>query len=161
MNGEMNAFRRQLLEALACGCSVLALGRLTSPVLAAEAPAAPSTVQLTAVALPIVVDGRLINYVFVTVKLALAPGVDGASVRAKEPFFRDALVRAGHRRPFVLANDYTHIDVGRVCAEVMSDSVGIVGRGVVRRVEVVKQVSQHRYDLPTAGVSAPGPELIP
>lgn len=161
MNGKMTAIGKRVCEALAlCGC-VLALAGLSRPAVGAEAPAAPATVQLTAVAMPIVVDGRLINYVFVTVKLNLAAGADGAAVRAKEPFFRDALVRAGHRTPFVLANDYTHIDVRRVCAEVMSDSVAIVGRGVVRRVDVVKQVSQRHNDLPTPGGPAPGPELIP
>lgn len=128
---------------------------------AADAPAPPATVQLASVAMPIVVDGRLINYVFVTVKLDLAVGVDGSAVRAKEPFFRDALVRAAHRAPFTLPSDYTRVDEGRVRAEVMNDAVAIVGRGVVRQVEIVKQTPQRRTGLPSTATAARGPELIP
>lgn len=128
---------------------------------AAEAPTPPATVQLGAVALPIVVQGRLINYVFTTIKLHLVAGADGAAVRAKEPYFRDALVRAGHRNPFTLATDYTHVDVVRVRAQVMSDAIAIVGRGVVHDAEIVKQVPQRRTGLPSTIVRSPAPELIP
>jgi hypothetical protein len=113
------------------------------------------------VALPIVANGRLINYVFVSIKLVLAAGVDGAAVRAKEPYFRDALVRAAHRAPFCLSTDYTHVDVPRVRAEVMSDAVAIVGRGVVTSVVITKQVSQHIIPPPAAAASHAEPELIP
>lgn len=131
------------------------------PALAADAPAPPATVQLAAVALPIVVNGRLVNYVFVTLKLDLAAGADGAAVRGKEPFFRDALVRAGHRTPFVLATDYMHIDAARVRAEVMNDAVGIVGRGVVRNVEITKQASQRIIGVPSPAAAGRRPDLIP
>ena len=51
--------------------------------------------------MPIVVDGQLVNYVFVYVRLNLTSGANATRLREKEPFFRDALVRAGHRTPFV------------------------------------------------------------
>ena len=155
-----DAFIGRRAAALLAG--VLALGAVTvGPSSAADAPAPPATVQLAAVALPIVVNGRLLNYVFVTLKLDLAAGVDGAAVRAKEPFFRDALVRAGHRTPFILTNDYMHIDSARVRAEVMNEAVGIVGRGVVRNVEISKQASQRVLGAPSASTISKRPELIP
>ena len=154
-------FKWRTAIGLAAGCIAFGAAGRTEGALAADAPAAPATVQLAAVALPIVVDGRLINYVFVTVKLDLAAGVDGAAVRAKEPYFRDALVRAGHRAPFVLASDYMHIDAGRVRAEVMTEAAAIVGRGLVRNVEIVKQASQHVLSPPSAAAASHGPELIP
>jgi hypothetical protein len=67
-------------------------------------------VDLSPVALPIVLNGRLINYVFVQVRINLTPSADAPKIREKEPWFRDALVRAGHRTPFTKATDYT---VGR------------------------------------------------
>jgi hypothetical protein len=134
---------------------------MTGPALAAaDPPVSPATVQLSAVALPVVVDGRLINYVFVTVRLNLAAGVDGAAIRAKEPFFRDALVKAAHRHPFTLATDFTQLDAGRIRAEVMSEANAIAGPGSVRNVEVIKQVSQHR-NLSLPAPKAARPELIP
>ena len=51
-----------------------------------KAPDKAQAVQLAPVALPVVVNGRLINYVFVTVKLNLAPTADGAAVRARFSF---------------------------------------------------------------------------
>ncbi|HUO21463.1 MAG TPA: hypothetical protein VMU59_03010 [Caulobacteraceae bacterium] len=127
----------------------------------------PESIQIQAVGLPVVVDDRVINYVFVTVKLDLVMGADGATVRAKEPFFRDALLRAGHRTPFTLASDYTKMDVGKIRAEVLRDAATIMGKGVVRDVEVVKQVSQRqgRLKAPTQATAAPTrarePEIIP
>ncbi len=40
------------------------------------------------------------NYVFVIVRINLTTTANAAQLREKEPFFRDALVRAGHRTPF-------------------------------------------------------------
>ena len=45
--------------------------------------------------MPIVVDGQLVNYVFVYVRINLKSGADVTKMREKEPFFRDALVRDG------------------------------------------------------------------
>ena len=153
--------KRAIVTKLIIVAFVLASSALCQNVFAADAPAPPATVQLGAVGLPIVVDGRLVNYVFVTVKLHLVAGADGAAVRAKEPYIRDALLRAGHRSPFTLPSDYTKVDVARVQTEVMNDVVALLGRGVVRNVEVVKQVAQHRGIMPSASVHTPGPELIP
>ena len=152
-------FRPRPAAGLIAGCFIL--GAAIAPAQGADAPTPPATVQLAAVALPIVLNGRLINYIFVTVKLDLAAGVDGAAVRAKEPFFRDALVRAGHRAPFTLASDFTRVDEARVRTEVMNDAIAIVGRGVVRQVEIVKQTPEHRTGLPSTTAAAHGPELIP
>jgi hypothetical protein len=156
---EAPVFRRLILPwALVFGLS----GSFFARALAADAPQdKPATVQLGAVALPVVVNGRLINYVFVTVKLDLSPTADGAVVRSKEPFFRDALVRAGHRTPFTLASDYTRLDDKRIRAEVISDAAVILGRGVLANVEIVKQVSQRRSGLPPPPGRPQPPELVP
>jgi hypothetical protein len=120
-----------------------------------------SSVQMAAVALPVIVDGRLVNYVFVTVKLELAPIADGALVRTKEPFFRDALVRAAHRTPFTLPADYIHLDAARIRAEILNDAVVILGRGVVHDARVIKQVPQHQIAPPRVSETSSRPELVP
>ena len=140
--------------------SILALDRRwrspSSSVRAAE-PVKPSTedaVLLSPVALPIVVDGRLANYIFVTVKVVLTPSADSLSLRDKEPYFRDALVRAAHRTPFVLANDYNHIDVARLRSVMLREASAITGQNIVRDVVIVEQTPQHHLASPhpsTAG----------
>jgi hypothetical protein len=101
-------------------------------------------VDLATVALPIVVDGRLINYVFASVRLNLATGANSVKLREKEPFFRDALVRAAHRTPFTLAKDHSRIDEAKLSAAMMREAAAIAGRGAVKSV-VVTQQSPKKY----------------
>jgi hypothetical protein len=130
---------RMLAAALALGLLIAVAP--VQPVLAAET-SGPQTVALEAVALPIIVDGRLINYVFCSIRLDLYPNVDGAKVRAKEEYFRDDLVRVGHRTPFVRKDDYTHVDAARVRAEILRIAPSLVGPRMVRSATIIKQASQ-------------------
>jgi len=100
-------------------------------------------VDLQPVALPIVVDGALVNYVFVYVRLNLAPGADVSRWRAKEPYFRDALVRAGHAAPFTIPRNSEKVDAAKLVATMMRESAAIAGPGVVRSVSLTSQVSSH------------------
>ena len=67
-------------------------------------------VELQPVGLPIVTNGRLVNYVFVYVRINLTSSANVARLREKEPFFRDALVRAGHRTPFTDPKDLGRVN---------------------------------------------------
>lgn len=106
-------------------------------------------VNLSPIALPVAVDGRLINYVFVQLRLHLAPGADGAKMRAKEPWFRDAIVRAGHRTPFTVPTDYTKIDERRLLATLLAQAKAIGGAGSFTKAELVTQTPKQRSRLPT------------
>jgi hypothetical protein len=112
-------------------------------------------VILSPVALPIIVDGVVVNYVIVTVKILLAPTADASVLSEKEPYFRDALVRAAHRAPFVLRNDYNHIDEVRLKAVMLREASAITGPNVVRGVAVVEQSAQHNLASPRPGPANP------
>ena len=96
-------------------------------------------VTISPVALPIVVNGRLVNYVFVTVRLDLSNSANAIKLRDKEPYFRDALVRAGHRTPFTLISDLTKIDEAKLQTAMLREANAIAGPGAVRGVTVVSQ----------------------
>jgi hypothetical protein len=51
----------------------------------------------TYVAVPVVRGGRLVNYLFVSVRVDIANGVDLWRTRERAHFLRDSLVRAAHR----------------------------------------------------------------
>jgi flagellar basal body-associated protein FliL len=121
---------------------------------------APQTIQLETVALPVIVNGRLLNYVFVSIRLELMSKADGAEVRAKEQFFRDDLVRVGHRTPFLRKDDYTQVDEAKVRAELMRFAASIVGPGVLKNAVITKQVSQKNIATPRSG-PAPAREIVP
>lgn len=101
------------------------------------------TVKLSPVALPIVVDGRIVNYIFTTVQIDLTPSADVIALRAKEPNFRDALVREGHRNPFVIPNDYNRLDDARLKAVLYRDAGAIIGARWVKGVEVLSETALH------------------
>ena len=140
-------FRRALIAA--------ALAAFT-PAAAGAAGGAPPPkdvgqyVDLLPVALPIVVDGRLVNYVFVYVRINLTSAALPNRVREREPHFRDALVRAGHRTPFTLPGDYSKIDTARLAAAMMREGAAIAGPGQVRSVVVTSQQPRRLVAAPRA-----------
>jgi len=111
-------------------------------------------VDLSPVALPIVVRGELVNYVFVYVRINLTSGANPVKLREKEPYFRDALVRAGHRTPFTKADDYLSIDVPRLTATLQREASLIAGPGMVRSVVVTSQAPKRRAGVPTPRAAA-------
>lgn len=113
------------------------------------------SVTLATVALPLVIDGQIANYIFVSVKLQLTPSADSSALRDKEPYFRDALVRAAHRTPFVRAGDFNHLDETRIKAAMYREAVAIAGPGKIQSVAVLSQTAQHRVAVARPAAGAP------
>lgn len=109
-----------------------------------DAPAEGDALNLTGFGLPIIVGGRVRNYVFVVLKLHLGKGQAPDAVKAKEHYLRDALVRAGHRTPFVLADDWNQLDMAALSASLIRSADALVGKGAIARVEVVSQTPRRR-----------------
>jgi hypothetical protein len=115
---------------------------------AKEAAPTGQYVDLASVALPIVHDGRLINYVFATVRINLNNGVNAAALREREPYFRDALVRLAHRRPFTRLDDFTVLDEAALRAAFAPEAARIAGPRAVKGVQVLTQAPKQRSGLP-------------
>lgn len=111
-------------------------------------------VDLSPVALPVVVGGRLVNYVFVYVRINLTSGANSVKLREKEPFFRDALVRAAHRTPFTKADDYLVVDETRLTSSLQREAVAIAGANNVRSVVVTSQAPMKRTGIPKPKAAA-------
>lgn len=105
-------------------------------------------VDLQPVGLPIVSKGRLVNYVFVYVRINLTSSANVARLREKEPFFRDALVRAGHRTPFTDPDDLSRVHVARLTAALQRDAAAIAGQGQIRSIVVTSQAPRRRASVP-------------
>lgn len=106
-----------------------------------------AALNIAGVGLPVIVGGRIRNYVFVTVRLYLGDGQTPETMRAKDPFFRDALVRTGHRAPFVIPNDWTRLNETAINAAVMAMAPIIAGEGAVMRSEVLIQSPRRRTGI--------------
>lgn len=138
--------RRALIQA---GAALTAAAAVASGARASDGKAAPvaAFVNMTGVGLPIIVDGRVRNYVFIVLKLHLGPGHTVEAVRAKEAYLRDALVRAGHRTPFVLPNTWLALDTAALSASLIRSASTLIGRGAVARVEIVSQTARRRTGM--------------
>lgn len=128
---------------------------VAGPALASGKPAkegepseAGQYVDLSSAAMPIVVSGQLVNYVFVSVRILLTNGADASKLRAKAPYFRDALVRAAHRTPFTNPNDYVTVDVPKLQAVMTREATAIAGPGAIKGIVVTSQTPKRRVGLP-------------
>jgi hypothetical protein len=135
---------------------------LAAPVLAAEPnkdkQPVGQYVDISPVALPVIVDGQLINYVFVTLRLNLSPASNAPSLRDREPYFRDALVHTAYRHPFTVPTNYTQIDVKALKARMMAEAARIAGPGAVTSVELVGDPQPKKVTgLPKPRVGPPPP----
>lgn len=107
-------------------------------------PELPHYVDLSPLALPVIVDHRVRNYIFVYVRLNLVKSADPTIWQDKEPYFRDALVRAAHRTPFSLPNDWTRLDEAALRRSLFVEATKITGPGVITGVEVLRSAPQRR-----------------
>lgn len=135
--------RRDLIAATAV------LSAVPPAALAEDAPAGGASLSMPGVGLPIIAGGRLRNYVFVSLRLHLGGSATPETMGAKEAYLRDALVRAGHRTPFVVADDWTRIDPAALSASLIRSAATIAGRGSVTRVEIVSQAPRRRAGVQT------------
>jgi len=54
------------------------------------------TMDAPYLAVPVIRDGQLVNYLFVSIRIQISPHVDLWRTRERAQFLRDALVRASH-----------------------------------------------------------------
>lgn len=114
----------------------------------AEGPPASQYIDISSVPLPVVKDGRLINYIFVAVRVNLKPGANAMKLREKEPYLRDALVRAAHAQPFTLATSYTKLDEDKMRAAVDASARRLLGPANVMGIVISSQTPKQTIGLP-------------
>ncbi|MEO6338667.1 MAG: hypothetical protein ABIO39_01400 [Caulobacteraceae bacterium] len=118
-------------------------------------------VDISPVAIPIIWNGRLINYAFTYVRVHLAPNADAIGTRTKEPYFRDALVRIAHRTPFTRLDDFTRIDEAKLRAALLPAVSAIAGPKVVTGVAVTSQQPKRATGLPKPPQAPAAPPAPP
>jgi flagellar basal body-associated protein FliL len=128
---------------------VLTVLALSTPAFAAEekkkegeGDAVGQYIDLVPLALPIVADGMVRNYIFLRVRVNLTKSADAPKMRDKEPYLRDALLHAGYRTPFTRTDSYLKVDEAKLSASLARDAAAILGPGKVASVQVVSQDPQ-------------------
>lgn len=92
-------------------------------------------------AVPVVRDGVLVNYLFVSARIEINQGVDLWRTREKAQFLRDALVRACHANQLDAPNDVNALNEARAVQVFHDTAVGVLGERAVGRVTIVASYS--------------------
>lgn len=88
-------------------------------------------------AVPVVRDGRLLNYLFVSIRIEIAPGVDVWRTREQAHFLRDALVRACHTNRLDDPNDPNHLNEARAIEVFRAAAIQTLGERAVGRISII------------------------
>jgi hypothetical protein len=100
-------------------------------------------VDVAPFAVPVMIEGRVVNYVFVSVRLQVAPSADPQGLLSKEPRVREALVRASHRTPMNPPGQRSSVDESRLAKVALAEAKRIGGAAFIGA-EVRKQTPQRQ-----------------
>ncbi|HWU49836.1 MAG TPA: hypothetical protein VN042_08175 [Asticcacaulis sp.] len=100
--------------------------------------AAPS-VQLASVGIPVMKDNRLVNYLFLSIKVNLTGKANEAKLRDMEPYFRDAIVRLASQTSFAQADNEDVLDIPRFSAAVIPEFEKFAGPGTIKSLDILAQ----------------------
>ena len=92
-------------------------------------------------AVPVVRNGNLVNYLFVSIRIEISQGVDLWRTREKAHFLRDALVRASHSNDLVDPNDSNALNEARAIEVYRAAAMQALGENAVGPVTIVATYS--------------------
>jgi flagellar basal body-associated protein FliL len=92
------------------------------------------TVQMPALVTPVVVNGELNHYVFLSVTLELTSDEHKNKMLEKIPYLQDAYLREVHGASVARDNDPAVIDEEGLKARLMRVSAAVVGAGIVKTI---------------------------
>ncbi|MGQ0534195.1 MAG: hypothetical protein ACT4OF_16120 [Caulobacteraceae bacterium] len=92
-------------------------------------------------AVPVVREGVLVNYLFVSIRIEIANGVDLWRTRERAHFLRDALVRASHAHDLADPNDSNALNEARAIEVYRAAAIQALGERAVGPVTVVATYS--------------------
>ena len=129
-------------------CHPLAAAAGDKPKDGKDDPQLTQQVDLMPVAIPINYHEMLVNYVFVRIRVHLFKPTDAPMIHTKEPYIRDHLVRTANHTSFNAPNDLNKVDAVAMEKMLLKVIEGMVGRGVVQRVEIFEQTPQKGLPRP-------------
>ncbi len=108
-----------------------------------RAPGTPGepTIGMPTLIAPVIVNGELDHYVYLTVTLKLNDGNQRTMVSKKIPYLQDAFLREVHGPSIAHDNDPSTVDEAALLARLMRACERVVGAGIVRTIEIKNAAS--------------------
>jgi hypothetical protein len=107
----------------------------------ANGPTTTRTMDAPYLAAPVVREGHLVNYLFISVRVEISSSVDLWRTREKAHFLRDALVRASHANDLSSAEDDNLVDEARAIEVYRAAAASVLGANAVSGVSIVAAYS--------------------
>lgn len=92
-------------------------------------------------AVPVVRDGQLVNYLFVSLRIEIAPSVDLWRTRERAHFLRDALVRASHASDLADPENNNLLNEARAIEVYRAAAIQALGERAVAGISIVATYS--------------------
>ena len=83
-------------------------------------------------------------YVFLSIKIILSPKADLYKLVGQEPYYRDALVRIGHRQNLGVPGDPNRVDEALLKAALKREVASFIDPRLIARIEIVRQDPKKR-----------------
>jgi hypothetical protein len=92
-------------------------------------------------AVPVIREGQLVNYLFVSIRIEIAQGVDLWRTRERAHFLRDALVRASHAADLADPHDNNALNEARAIEVYRAAAIQALGERAVGPITIVATYS--------------------
>lgn len=92
-------------------------------------------------AVPVVRDSVLVNYLFVSIRIEIAPGVDLWRTRERAHFLRDALVRASHANDLADPSNSNGLNEARAIEVYRAAAIQALGERAVGPITIIATYS--------------------
>lgn len=99
------------------------------------------TMDAPYLAVPVVRDGQLVNYLFVSLRIQISPHVDLWRTRERAQFLRDALVRASHANALADPNDANKLNEALALQVYRAAAVQSLGAQAVAGISIISTYS--------------------
>lgn len=137
---------------------LLALWLGFAPAQAAEKEAAADdqqqAIEFANLALPVVRDGRLENYLFATVSVELTEAADWRALRKRAHVLRDSFLRVGHERSLEVSGDVFSLDQAATIAALTPAAQAGFGAKSVKSLKIINWSSLRTRTAPGRSQSA-------
>ena len=146
---KQHAIARAIAAAMIASTLLAGLANASGPAAKSEekteggegAPSSGRSMDAPYLAVPVVRNGQLVNYLFVSIRIEIAQGVDLWRTRERAHFLRDALVRASHANDLVDPNDSNALNEARALEVYRAAAIQALGENAVGPITVVATYS--------------------
>ena len=97
------------------------------------------SIQLASVGVPVTVDGKLVNYLFLSVRINLTLKANESKFRDMEPYFRDALIHTSSKISFAQPGKDYLLDEPRFKQVMTAEWSKITGPGMIKSIDILAQ----------------------